>query len=140
MDYITSGKAKSEDTRIMLNKLTTNHTYFMRENSHFDLFTNRILPELKEKYSQKKSLAIWSAGCSSGQEPYTLSMLLFDFFGNERRSWDLRLLATDISFHVMSKAKQATYTDEEIKDVPSQWRDKYMTKNGSNFTFVPEIR
>lgn len=139
-EYITSGRASQSDLRIIINKLTTNHTYFMRENAHFDYFTNEILPELEKKYSSKKSLSIWSAGCSSGQEPYTMSILLFEYFGNRRKDWDLRILATDISNHVMSIAKKATYTGEEIKDLPAEWRNKYMTKNGDQYTFIPEIR
>jgi chemotaxis protein methyltransferase CheR len=140
VEYITSGRASKSDLRIILNKLTTNHTYFMRENTHFDFLTNTILPELEKKNREKKSISIWSAGCSSGQEPYTISMLLFDYFGNQRNGWDLRVLATDISNHVMSIAKKATYTDDTMKDVPEEWKKKYMIHNGDSYTFVPEIR
>ena len=139
-EYICSGKASQSDMRIIINKLTTNHTYFMRENTHFDFFSNTVLPELEAKYAKKKSLSIWSAGCSSGQEPYTLSILLFEYFGAKRKDWDLRILATDISNHVLSIAKKATYTEEDIKDVPMEWRNKYMTRNGDSYTFIPEIR
>ncbi len=139
-DYITSGKANPKDMRILLNKLTTNHTFFMRENSHFEFFKNTILPELDRKYKTKKSISIWSAGCSSGQEPYTLSMIMFDYFGARRKEWDLRLLATDISNHVMTIAKAASYAGDDIKDLPERWRKTYMTKSGNSYTFIPEIR
>jgi chemotaxis protein methyltransferase CheR len=141
VDYVTSGKASVEDMRILVNKLTTNHTYFMRETSHFDFFKDTVLPELEQKYKNgTKLLSIWSAGCSSGQEPYTLCMLLFDYFGNERSKWDLRILATDISNHVMSIAKAAAYNEEDIKDLPQEWKEKYMKKTGEIYTFIPEIR
>lgn len=140
VDYITSGRADQKDLRIVVNRLTTNHTYFMRENAHFELFKDTILPELEAKYSAKKSLSVWSAGCSSGQEPYTLSMIMFDYFGARRNQWDLRILATDISNHVMSIAKAATYTRDEIKDIPDVWLKKYMKQSGNSYTFIPEIR
>lgn len=139
-EYITSGRAHQSDLRIVINKLTTNHTYFMRENSHFDYFSSHILPELEQKYRQKKSLSIWSAGCSSGQEPYTISMLLFEYFGKRRGEWDLRILATDISNHVLSMAKRGEYSEEDIKDLPAEWKNRYLTRTGGRYTFVPEIR
>ncbi|MCI9566808.1 MAG: chemotaxis protein CheR, partial [Lawsonibacter sp.] len=65
----------------VLNRLTTNYTFFMRETEHFDFFTKVILPELVRKHQRNKVLAIWSAGCSSGEEPYNLSMYIKDYLG-----------------------------------------------------------
>ncbi len=65
----------------MLNKLTTNYTYFLREKDHFTFFRNTILPELEQRHRRDKVLSIWSAGCSSGEEPYTLSIYLKEYFG-----------------------------------------------------------
>ena len=65
----------------VLNRLTTNYTFFMRETEHFDFFSKVILPELVRKYQSKRSIAIWSAGCSSGEEPYNLSMYIKDYLG-----------------------------------------------------------
>ena len=66
----------------MLNKLTTNYTYFMREEEHFNYLYQTVLPDLAKKHAHDKVLSIWSAGCSSGEEPYTISMYLKDFFGS----------------------------------------------------------
>ena len=140
VDYITGGSASVEDMRVILNRLTTNHTYFMRESSHFELLKNKLLPELEKKYNSKKSLAIWSAGCSSGQEPYTLTMLLFDYFGDRRKDWNLKLLATDISNHAMTIAKKGSYMEEDLKDVPDSWKTKYMTEKNGVYTVTPEVR
>ncbi len=123
----------------VLNRLTTNYTFFMREPEHFDFFTKVVLPELVQKYQKKKSLAIWSAGCSSGEEPYNLSMYIKDFLGMQASQWDTRILATDISQKALAKAKQGIY---EVPDtVPESWRRKYFKKiEGSRYAVTPEIR
>ncbi len=129
-----------KDLEILLNKLTTNHTFFMRENSHFDFFRDTILPSVEKRKQSKKSLSIWSAGCSSGQEPYTLSMILSDYFKN-KPGWDTRVLATDISMNVLSRAKEGIYSEEDIKDIPQIWRKSYLTSLGEDrYTFVQKIK
>ena len=124
---------------LVLNRLTTNYTFFMRETEHFDFFTKVILPELVRKYQSKKSLAIWSAGCSSGEEPYNLSMYIKDYLGMQASQWDTRILATDISQKALAKAKKGVY---EVPDtVPESWRKKYFKKiEGSRYAVSPEIR
>ncbi len=124
---------------LVLNRLTTNYTFFMRETEHFDFFTKVVLPELTRKYQKKKSIAIWSAGCSSGEEPYNLSMYIKDFLGMQASQWDTRILATDISQKALAKAKQGVY---EVPDtVPESWRRKYFKKiEGSRYAVSPEIR
>ena len=123
----------------VLNRLTTNYTFFMRETEHFDYFTKVIMPELVRKYERKKSIAIWSAGCSSGEEPYNLTMYIKDFLGLQASQWDTRILATDISQKALAKAKQGIY---EVPDtVPAVWRKKYFKKiEGSRYVVSPEIR
>ena len=111
VSYIT-GSAPSSDVDLMLNKLTTNYTFFYREENHFEFLKKIVLPEL-EKTKRNKSLAIWSAGCSSGEEPYTISMILKDYFG-EKGGWDTRVLATDISQNVLYKAQNSSYLEDEL--------------------------
>ena len=82
------------DLELVLNKLTTNYTFFLREQDHFAYFQDKILPELSAKHQQDQVLSIWSAGCSSGEEPYTLSICLKEFFGTRASQWDTRVLAT----------------------------------------------
>ena len=123
----------------VLNRLTTNYTFFMRETEHFDFFTKVILPELVRKYQSKKSLAIWSAGCSSGEEPYNLSMYIKDYLGMQASQWDTRILATDISQKALATAKKGVY--ELPNTVPEAWRKKYFKKiEGSRYAVSPEIR
>ena len=124
----------------LLNRLTTNHTYFMRESSHFDLFRDIILPKLEQTKRSSRVLSIWSAGCSSGQEPYTLSMMLKDRFDSKVPAWDTRVLATDISERAMDIARKATYSGESLGDVPADWKKKYFIQNGEDFTLTDTVR
>lgn len=75
-----------------------------------------------------KDLRIWSAGCSSGEEPYTLAMIISDYFGEEKLWWDTRILATDISMKVINKAKAGVYSDEQVNAIPKIWKLKYFEK------------
>ena len=123
----------------VLNRLTTNYTFFMREPEHFDFFTKVILPELVQKYQRKKVMAIWSAGCSSGEEPYNLSMYIKDFLGMQASQWDTRILATDISQKALAAAKKGVY--ELPSTVPDTWRKRYFKQvDGNRYAVSQEIR
>lgn len=119
-----TGKAIGE----LLNKVTTNYTFFMREPQHFDFFKNQVLPYLVKKYNAEKNLRIWSAGCSSGEEAYTLAMVIADYFGMNKENWDTRILATDISSTVLKKAIEGIYEDTEIENIRDTWRKIYFKK------------
>lgn len=124
VDHIVSGKS-SKDNEIMLNKLTTNYTYFYREKTHFDYFRDTILPYVVEAKGKNKVMSIWSAGCSSGEEPYTITMLIREFLGSKASAWDTRILATDISHQVLAKAKNGLYEAESLRELPQDWKRKY---------------
>ena len=130
-----------QDLELVLNKLTTNYTYFLREKDHFTFFQNTVLPELAQRHQRDKVLAIWSAGCSSGEEPYTLSIYLKEFFGSQASQWDTRILATDISQQAMAKAKAGGY--QPPADMPNEWLRRYFIHNpkgGTQYTVAPVIR
>ncbi len=136
---LTSDSSGKEITNL-LNKVTTNHTYFMREADHFDYFRTAVLP-LLERNVRDRDLRIWCAASSSGEEPYTLAMILADYFGGRVPGWDKKLLATDISLKVLEQAKLGIYATEAIKDVPDTWKRKYFAKIGEDkVQVVPEIR
>lgn len=128
------------DLELILDKLTTNYTFFLREKDHFTYFQEHILPELAEKHRQHKVLSIWSAGCSSGEEPYTLSIYLKEFFGPHASQWDTRILATDISHQALAKAQAGIY--QVPADMPEAWLKRYFTPvNGSSqYAVSPEIK
>lgn len=133
-------KKDPADVELVLNKLTTNYTYFLREKDHFTYFQNTILPGLEKLHQKDHVLSIWSAGCSSGEEPYTLSMYLKEYFGAKASQWDTRILATDISQQAMAKAKAGLY--KVPADMPEAWLKRYFTfdKASGMYSVVPAIR
>ncbi|MDR1754180.1 MAG: protein-glutamate O-methyltransferase CheR [Eubacterium sp.] len=123
----------------LLNKLTTNHTYFYREPEHYEYMAKTLLPYI-EKAKTDHKFHIWSAGCSSGEEPYTNVMQTLDYFGMKKSSWKIDLLATDISMRVMNIAKEAIYTAESMKHMPESWKKKYFLAQPNNcFKVSPEV-
>lgn len=119
--------ANSELVSEVADRLSTNHTYFMRESRHFDFFREQVLPELKAR-AKNRDLRIWSAGCSSGQEAYTLAMIISDFFAGQKGAWDTRILATDISSRSLAQAREAWYGTEDLDRLPAAWRKVYFTR------------
>ena len=124
----------------MINRITTNHTFFMREADHFTFFQKKVLPQLKETVKDR-DLRIWCAACSTGEESYTLAMLIDEFFQEDKYLWDRRILATDISSRVLEKAVSGVYTAEEIDRLPPAWRGRYFERVGENeFRVIDSIR
>ena len=124
---------------LLLDKLTTNYTFFMREKEHLDLFCQKIIPDIVQRHQRDKTLAIWSAGCSTGEEPYNITMFLFDYLGAQASQWDTRLLATDISNRAMTAAKKGVY---ELPDtIPPEWKKKYFVPQaGGQYQVAPKVR
>ncbi|HZG76726.1 MAG TPA: protein-glutamate O-methyltransferase CheR [Paenibacillus sp.] len=121
-------------------RLTTNHTYFNREAEHFVFMRDQVLPYL-ERTVASRDLRVWSAGCSYGQEPYTLAMLLADYFGPEKGVWDKTILATDISPRAIEQAKNGVYKAEDVSQLPERWRRTYFQARGDESSaVVPKIK
>lgn len=138
-NYIIKDQS-GEAVSTLINKITTNHTFFMRESEHFDYIKKIVLPYLT-KNLKEKDMRIWSAGCSSGEEPYTLAMLVDEFLGNQKVFWDSKILATDISGKVLEEAVKGTYAKESLKDIPESWRNNYFRQlpNG-DYKVIDKIR
>ena len=128
--------------KMLVNFLTTNHTYFMREFEHFDFFRSQVLPWLKQKEASRKDLRIWCGAASSGEEPYMIAMVLAEFFGMEKSQWDTKVLATDISTKVLQKALAGVYTADQLKSVPPQWKKRFFNSlgGGTQYQVTPELK
>ncbi len=116
----------------LVDLISTNHTYFNREKDHFEYFYNIALPTIVEKLKRenRKDLRIWCAGCSTGEEPYTLLMLMREYFGTEYRCWDAGILATDISDRALTIARNGVYSADRVGQLPDNLRRKYFTPAG----------
>lgn len=134
----TTGEALSE----LVDKISTNHTFFGREYEHFDYFYKVVLPELTQKKLKKneRDLRIWSAGCSTGEEPYTLVILMKEYFGNDYNKWDAGVLATDISTVALSKAIAGVYDKNRLHNFDTKLREKYFINKNDTYIIKDEIK
>ncbi|MCU0646560.1 MAG: protein-glutamate O-methyltransferase [Gemmatimonadaceae bacterium] len=136
-DFVES-RAGTAERVVMIDALTTNKTSFFREAAHFDLLRDVILPE-----HAQTGITLWSAGCSSGEEPYTLSMVLGEHLSAAARKHS-RILATDLSHRVLERAKAGLYTREQFADVPPSLAQRWWTKRTEHgaelFEARPELR
>jgi len=139
LQYVFADGTKMEITTLV-NKLTTNHTFFMRETAHFTYFEQQVLPYLQGT-SKKKDLRIWSAGCSTGEEPYTLAMIMADYFGKEKVLWDTKVLATDISVQALETGEKGIYSGDVLQTIPPMWKANYFKKkDAENYQISDQIR
>ncbi len=129
-----------KEISILVSKLTTNFTYFMREEQHFEFLRKTALPEMMPRI-RDNNLAIWSAGCSSGEEPYTIAMVLDDYFHGGSLGLNKKLLATDISANVLNAAAEGVYSLDRMNKLPEQWIKKYFIKVKENaYQISPQIK
>jgi len=141
-DYVRMVQSDREERAQMVVALTTNHTHFFRENHHFEHLKAQVLPRLKE-VARSRPVRIWSAGCSSGEEVYTIAMCLM---GHDRTSaqWlrdaDVRLLATDLSPPVVEAVRRASYPDHVVAQIPAPYRSAWVRPAGSQFEMAAEAR
>ena len=133
LNYLKSSQGSSE-RGLMVDALTTNKTSFFRENAHFTYMAENILPNLT-----KKRIRMWCAACSSGEEPYTMSIVLNEKMTNIS-SRDVRILATDISYDMLSKARRAVYPTSRVKGLPSSVIKKYFDLTIDNGRHVYKVR
>ncbi len=129
LSWLTSDKT-SEGLDELANRISTNHTFFNREKAHFEFFSNNVLPELAARRQQlgQTEMRIWCAGCSSGEEPYTLMMLMMEHFGSSFGQWNPVLLATDISATALKTAMTGVYPTDKVAQLPVPLRHKYFKK------------
>ena len=141
-DFLFSSEGLERELVQMLDMVTTNKTDFFREPDHFTYLTQTVLPDWLKRH-EGGTVSIWSAGCSSGEEPYTLAMVLSEF-ALKNPGFDFRILATDISTRVLEKAKNGIYTESQVEPVTMDLKRKYLLRSKDRSSgmvrIVPELR
>jgi len=142
-DYVLGPNGSPMETVHMTDAVTTNNTDFFREPAHFDFMMSEALPELLAAKGNASPVRVCSAGCSTGEEPYTLAMVLSEY-GQRCSGFRFSILATDISTQVLEKAKSSIYEHEKIEPVPMEMRKKYLLKSRDKtrklVRIAPELR
>src|SRR5580658_5956352 len=131
---------EGKEMQALANLITTNETYMFREFEQLEGFANCCLPEVlsaKQARGEQK-VRIWSAGCSSGEEPYTLAIILQECFP-QSQYWDCEIVATDIDENILSQAAAAHYWWRSVREVPPEYLAKHFIKEGERYTVRPNI-
>lgn len=132
--------------RTELNKLfevvTTNETSFFRNPPQLEVFQKSVIPEILEqcRKSGRKRLRIWSAGCSTGEEPYTLAIILHEVLKSDIRTWDIKITANDLSEAVLAAARRGIYNEYALRTTPKEIIDAYFTKDGGVYKINPMLK
>lgn len=123
-----------------INAITTNLTSFFRENHHFEYLKNKLLPELLQRNEDTRKIRIWSAGCSTGEEPYSIAITVLEAL-EQHPNWDVRILATDLDTNVVATATAGKYTEERITGLDKATKKRWFLKgSGDNAGFVKVSR
>ncbi len=144
-EYLFSPRGMQDELVHMIDMVTTNKTDFFREPSHFSYLADKAVPELVNLHEagMRRALNVWSAGCSTGEEPYTIAMVL-NGLKEKYNGFRYLVLATDISTKVLEMAHRAIYTDDRIEPIPDLLKRKYLLRGKNNqngfVRIVPELR
>lgn len=143
-EYLFSEEGQRYELIHMIDMVSTNKSDFFREPDHFDYLVRTALPSLlPSRPTERLNLRIWSAGCSSGEEPYTLAIVLAEYAARNPGTY-YSILASDISTRVLETAKQAIYTEDRIESIPMELRLRYFLRSKDRYKalvrVVPELR
>lgn len=132
----------SRELKALFDSVTTNETSFFRSPPQFQAFQEKALPEIIESRTGigDLSLRIWSAGCSTGDEPYSLAMVVREVLGEKIGGWDVKIVASDISEKALKTARTAVYSEYTLRSVPPEIRRKYFIQEGQQYRVTDEIR
>jgi len=138
-DYFHQINTNAEELKVLLDSVTTNLTRFFRNTSHFETFENYVIPELI-KVKQAKGdykVRLWSAGCSTGEEPYSLAMVLRDKLPS---NFSIDITASDLSLKSLMTAKEGFYKESRVTGIPQEYLNRYATKKADGFVINDEIK
>ena len=136
--YYTTLTSSEGELKGFLDSVTTNLTRFFRNQAHYDTFINYVIPDLVEQKRKKgeKKISIWSAGCSTGEEPYTNAMVLKEHLPPD---FQIDMTASDLSLKSLMKAKEGLYMKSRVTGIPENYLNKYLTEEANGYKIKPEI-
>ena len=129
--------ANGNELSRLFDAITTNETYFFREPQQLSIFSERIFPDIMKQKKDASSIKIWSAACSSGEEPYTLSMLLMEKHVVPNQ---FKIYASDLSNGVLDTARKAVYTSYSVRNIPEPYLKKYFSSNGQSHSLHASVK
>jgi len=140
--YLQTGKQGKDELHLLMNELTINETSFFRNKPQFAALENSIIPEIikSKEGSGFKRLKVWSAGCSSGEEAYSIGMILSKMKAAQLNDWKLEVVGTDISHRVLDKASSGVYREYAVKNMPADYKSKYIIKNNNEYLVKEELK
>lgn len=137
LDYL---EVYADEFTALFNTILINVTAFFRDPSAWDYLNQIVIPRLLESKLAHQSIRIWSAGCASGEEAYTLAMLMAEHLGAEQFRQRVKIYATDVDEEALVQARHASYTDRELQPVPVELREKYFERIGNRYVFRVDLR
>ena len=141
-EYLSSDPRRRMEIAELLNEITIGETCFFRNQPQLDALRDRIIPEIMKSPSKlaMKHLRIWSAGCSTGEEPYTLAMLLLELSQTLLRGWTFEVRATDLNSRSVERAKAGVYTPYSLRNTAPAMKTRYFHQYGDSFDVADEVR
>lgn len=136
--FLLYDKKREEELTAVIDILTVNETYFFREWNQLRAFSEEILPEIRGTNIENKRIRVWSAGCSTGEEPYTLAMLVLEY--GQMQGWDIGILGSDINQRVLANARRGLYRRNSFRATEQYFIDKYFKEEDGVFAIKDEVR
>jgi len=138
--FLRYDRKREDELTVLVDNLTTNETYFFRETPQLSAFSEEILPELRQTLCERKTLRIWSAGCSTGEEPYTIAILLLES-GDWWRNWQVEILGSDINQRVLHAARKGVYKKSAHRATRPEMLAKYFVEEEKgNYRIIDKVR
>ncbi len=140
LNYLKTKDASKVELNKFYEKMTTNETSFFRNVPQLDTVRDEIFQKIIEKNKSSKKIRIWSAGCSSGEEPYTFAMMLSEMLKNELSSWNIKITANDLSPAMLKIAEEGAYGEYSLRTTPPEYIEKYFTKKDNLYYIKPALK
>ena len=140
--FLQYDAGRRQELNRLFEVITTNETSFYRNPPQLKVFQDMVLKDVLDKLKslRQKRLRIWSAGCSTGEEPYTIAIILHEVLRSEIASWDIRITANDLSEAVLAQAREGVYSEYSLRTTPKEIVARYFIADGANFKLKPEVK